>query len=332
MVKFKCKNKEILNYLEFSCFLLLFFIHSQHFFLHDYLSFLFHFAASIPISFTLLISDVVRDCHNTGLSNVRVFSFSRSCARNVAPVKISIRINIYICVERIQIYYQKTALRRCVIRYSLAFLPHCIFDFLFYFLRQKPRENGRHNTVVPPIAKSRCKACVTVTLLDEDESDDEEDGPPRELSGSENNEEPEDKNLKSIIHNGESHTCPTKQERDVAAGGVAVVFSPSETARVICVKDEMKVMTQELALSETKMSSISIAQRVQDKIERKYHNLPFKGLNSCLLKSIFHYTRRKEFADWEGAIASFPLVLCSDDDDRLFLQFNATVNLQKSLQ
>ena len=100
---------------------------------------------------------------------------------------------------------------------------------------------------------------------------------------------------------------------------------------MICVKDEMKVMTQELALSETK---ISIAQRVQDKIERKYHKLPFsKGLNSCQLKSIVHYTRRKEFADWEGAIASFPLVLCSDDDDRLFLQFNnATVNLQNSLQ
>ena len=163
-----------------------------------------------------------------------------------------------------------------------------------------------------------CKACVTVTLLDEDESHDEEDEPPRELSGSENNAEPEDKNLKSIIHNGESHTCPTKQQRDVAAGGVAVVFSPSETARVICVKYEMKVMTQELALSETKMSSISIAQRVQDKIERKYDKLPFKGLNSCQLKSIVHYTRRKEFADWEGAIASFPLVLCSDDDDRLF--------------
>ena len=43
-----------------------------------------------------------------------------------------------------------------------------------------------------------CKACVTVTLLDEDESHDEEDEPPRELSGSENNAEPEDKNLKSI--------------------------------------------------------------------------------------------------------------------------------------
>ena len=71
---------------------------------------------------------------------------------------------------------------------------------------------------------------------------------------------------------------------------------------------------------------------MQDKIERKYDKLPFKGLNSCQLKSIVLYTRRKEFADREGAIASFPLVLCSDDDDRLFLQFNATVNLQNSLQ
>ena len=206
----------------------------------------------------------------------------------------------------------------------LLFFCLAVFPIFIFFVRNQEKMDGT-------IPLCRPSPRLQSLLLDEDESHDEEDEPPRELSGSENNAEPEDKNLKSIIHNEESHTCPTKQQRDVAAGGVAVVFSPSETARVICVKDEMKVMTQELALSETKMSSISIAQRVQDKIERKYDKLPVKGFNSCQLKAIVHYTRRKEFADWEGAIASFPLVLCSDDD-RLFLQFNATVNLQNSLQ
>ena len=201
MVKFKAMQEyrdfELFEIFCLASFFSSLLLHSQYFYLHDCLSFLFNFATSILISFTLLISDVVRGCHNAGLSNVRVFFFFRFCAR-----KIFIRINIDICVERNQIYYQKTALCRCVIRYLFA-SPYFRFFILF-----SSSETKRKWTVQCRCAAhcEGCKACVTVTLLDEDESDDEEDEPPRELSGSENKEKPEDKSLKSIVHNGESHT------------------------------------------------------------------------------------------------------------------------------
>jgi hypothetical protein len=173
-----------------------------------------------------------------------------------------------------------------------------------------------------------------VTIEDEDTT--EEDDNTGELSSSEGDDENPNQNakqtLKSIWQNNEGHTCPQKVKRDVRSGSIAVSFDMTESARVIDVKAEMKVLAEELALSETKMSSIRIAQQVQDTMDRKYDILPYKGLNAHQLQSLVHYTRRKEFADWEGAIASFPLVLCSDDDERLFLQFNSTVNLGNSLQ
>lgn len=173
-----------------------------------------------------------------------------------------------------------------------------------------------------------CKACVTVTIEDEDPDEEEE---MEESESPKSDQDKPKKCLKSIWPNNEAHTCPQKVKKDVFAGA-AIAFSPSESVQVIDVRAEMKLLAEELALSETKMSSIRIAQQVQDKVERKYDILPYKGLNAHQLQSLVHYTRRKEFADWEGAITSFPLVLCSDDDDRLFLQFNSTINVANSLQ
>lgn len=172
-----------------------------------------------------------------------------------------------------------------------------------------------------------CKACVTLTILDAPEGGIE--------GGSEESEDTGNfQGLSSITPNAESHTCPKKHQQRVESvrDDVVVSFATADGGRILCIKDEMKQVAQELALSETKMSSIKIGQLVLDRMERKYDNLPYKGLNSYQLQNLVHHTRRKEFADWEGAIASFPMVLCSDDDDRLFLQFNTTLNLENKLQ
>jgi hypothetical protein len=50
------------------------------------------------------------------------------------------------------------------------------------------------------------------------------------------------------------------------------------------------------------------------------------------LKSLVQRTRRGEYADWEGVISSFPLANCDDLDERLFLQFNTSVNIDQKLQ
>ena len=177
-----------------------------------------------------------------------------------------------------------------------------------------------------------CKACVTMTILD---AVDDAGGLSDDTSSNDGEEDDStEKRRSTMTMNSESHTCPKQFQRRLPEGSdnVVVTFATSDGGTVLCIKDEMKQVAQDLALSDTKMSSIRIAQTVLDRMERIYDTLPFKGLNAPQLQSIVHYTRRKEFADWEGAIASFPMVLCSDDDDRLFLQFNASLNLNDGLQ
>jgi hypothetical protein len=60
--------------------------------------------------------------------------------------------------------------------------------------------------------------------------------------------------------------------------------------------------------------------------------MPYEGLKKDQLKSLVQRTRRGEIADWEGLITSFPLVNCSDCDERLFLQFNVNVNIAQKMQ
>ena len=63
-----------------------------------------------------------------------------------------------------------------------------------------------------------------------------------------------------------------------------------------------------------------------------YSEVPYEGMLTNQLKTLVQRTRRGEHADWEGAISMYPLVKCDDHDDRLFLQFNANVNIAQKLQ
>jgi hypothetical protein len=80
------------------------------------------------------------------------------------------------------------------------------------------------------------------------------------------------------------------------------------------------------------MTSIQISNAVITEIDIKYGDTPYVGLNNVQLKSTVYDTRRKEFADWEGIITSFPLSCCSELRERLFLLFNINVNLENKLQ
>lgn len=97
-------------------------------------------------------------------------------------------------------------------------------------------------------------------------------------------------------------------------------------------RKEMKAKCEELALSELQKSSIVIANEVLAATASKYMDTPYEGLRMDQLRSLVQRTRRGEFADWEGVIASYPLVNCADTDERLFLQFNVNVNVDQKLQ
>lgn len=58
---------------------------------------------------------------------------------------------------------------------------------------------------------------------------------------------------------------------------------------------------------------------------------PYQGLKSEQLKKLVQKARRGEYDSWEGVISSHPLVTCRDGDERLFLLFNTTVNVEQKL-
>ena len=58
---------------------------------------------------------------------------------------------------------------------------------------------------------------------------------------------------------------------------------------------------------------------------------PFTVPNLNTLESFIYHTRQKSHGDYDKLISSPPLVYASDEDTRLFLQFNLTVNVDGEL-
>ena len=117
---------------------------------------------------------------------------------------------------------------------------------------------------------------------------------------------------------------------------------------------EMKQLCEAMALRDVSKSSIAIVNEVAETTQAKYKQLgekndifvlmlsqtflllvlvgmPYRYLETSKLKALVHQCRRSEFNDWEGNISSYPLVNCANDDERLFLQFNISINFGNKL-
>jgi hypothetical protein len=121
------------------------------------------------------------------------------------------------------------------------------------------------------------------------------------------------------------HTCQQETRREVSSECL-----PCD--RVHDARGEMKAECERMAMCEVLKSSIVIANEIVDATVLKYAEVPYEGLRIDQLKGLVQRVRKAEFADWEGIISAPPLRQCSDYDERLFLQFNASVNIDQKLQ
>ena len=61
-----------------------------------------------------------------------------------------------------------------------------------------------------------------------------------------------------------------------------------------------------------------------------YKNVPYVGLMHHQVVNAIKYNRKSEFAKWTSLIQSYPLVNCSENHLRLFLQFNLDINVNNN--
>ena len=90
---------------------------------------------------------------------------------------------------------------------------------------------------------------------------------------------------------------------------------------------EMKCWIQEHSVARVTVPAKVLADEALDIFLRKYEDTAVKALTIPQIVSLIYRSRSSEFFDWESLISSHPLVHCHDSDERLFLQFNTSVNI-----
>lgn len=92
----------------------------------------------------------------------------------------------------------------------------------------------------------------------------------------------------------------------------------------------MKSMAEFKALHMPSLSANEIARAVMDECVAKFNEegQSFDFLTIDDMRKLVYYVRNREHGEWEAEIASWPTANCSTTDERMFLQFNLTVNIE----
>ena len=96
---------------------------------------------------------------------------------------------------------------------------------------------------------------------------------------------------------------------------------------ILDISPEMKLWIAENAVTRVTASATALANECLDHFLQKYSDQAVNALTIPQLSGLVYRSRSKEFYDWESIIQSYPLVHCSDSDERLFLQFNCNINI-----
>lgn len=108
------------------------------------------------------------------------------------------------------------------------------------------------------------------------------------------------------------------------------VLSVNPSTGPINAKPEMAKLCEEFVLTNPEMNPKEIANEVMKMTIAKYDGVAFNYLTADQLLSMVHRVRTKGFGDWEGIITSLPM--CNlVNDERLFLQANAYINIDNEL-
>ena len=105
----------------------------------------------------------------------------------------------------------------------------------------------------------------------------------------------------------------------------------STVGSVYDAREDMRNLVATKAVHDLSKSAQEIATDVLDHVKSMYKERLFQGLNLEQLRQHVYKARRSEFADWASRIESFPLAFTSSNDERLFLQYHFTVNINGQL-
>ena len=74
-----------------------------------------------------------------------------------------------------------------------------------------------------------------------------------------------------------------------------------------------------------------LAIQISEEFEVLYANQITKSLSRDQIRRMIQRFRAEEFGNWQAVISAPPLSLASDSDERLFLQFNSSINIDDEM-
>ena len=121
------------------------------------------------------------------------------------------------------------------------------------------------------------------------------------------------------------HSCPTALIEKRKFESVSV---PADG--IIDLTSEMKIKIELLAVSDWK-SARMLADSISEEFELLYVNQIVKSLSRDQIRRMIIRFRSEEFGNWRAMISSPPLCFSSDQDQRLFLQFDFSLNIDDEM-
>ena len=93
---------------------------------------------------------------------------------------------------------------------------------------------------------------------------------------------------------------------------------------------EIKIKVELLSLTDMSPAR-QLAIQISEEFEVLYANQITKSLSRDQIRRMIQRFRAEEFGNWQAVISAPPLSLASDSDDRLFLQFNSSINIDDEM-
>ena len=93
---------------------------------------------------------------------------------------------------------------------------------------------------------------------------------------------------------------------------------------------EIKIKVELLSLTDMSPAR-QLAIQISEEFEVLYANQITKSLSRDQIRRMIQRFRAEEFGNWQAVISAPPLSLASDYDDRLFLQFNSSINIDDEM-
>ena len=121
------------------------------------------------------------------------------------------------------------------------------------------------------------------------------------------------------------HTCPIAKIEKRKLDSILV-----HNVGILDLTAEMKIKIELLSVTDMKPARL-LAESISEDFELLYTGQIVKCLTRDQIRKLILKFRNEEFGNWRAVISSPPLCFSSDGDERLFLQFNHSLNVDDEL-